>query len=233
MGWDNAGVAGELAAATRKLRRRATSVPRRIRVRRRQGGTRLRFADRAGMNTIPWSFTARPDTRTTNVRLGMWLFLASAAMLFGSLFSGYVLLPSGVSQWPSSSVLSLRHALLMPPVLLAATIVLSFKRAPNDRARLIGSSVLFSAFVGMKVLDYAEKIAAGLMPSTNLLLGCWFTLTAVHAVHVAAGVMANLWVAFRLDTNVERNRERFGALRLYWYFVDLVWVAILVSFYLV
>jgi heme/copper-type cytochrome/quinol oxidase subunit 3 len=162
----------------------------------------------------------------------MWLFLASEAMLFGSLFSGYVLLRSGASQWPSSAVLNARHALMMTPVLVAATIVFSFKRAPNGQARLIGSSVLFSAFVGMKVLDYVEKIAAGLMPSTNLLLACWFTLTAVHVVHVAAGVVANLWVALRLGGNLERDRERFGALRLYWYFVDLVWLAILVGFYL-
>jgi len=163
----------------------------------------------------------------------MWLFLASEAMLFGSLFSGYVLLRSSSTEWPGADALNARHAMMMTPVLLAATIVFGFSRGKNERARLIGSSVLFGAFVGMKLLDYQEKIAAGLLPSANLLLACWFTLTAVHALHVAGGVVANLWVAAGLDRSPERDRERFGALRLYWYFVDLVWVVILVSFYLV
>lgn len=185
------------------------------------------------MSSIPWSFSERPDTRISNVRLGMWLFLASEAMLFGSLFSGYVLLRSGSTGWPDAAVLNARHAWTMTPVLLAATLVFGFARATNDRARLIGSSVLFGAFVGMKLLDYREKIAAGLLPSSNLLLACWFTLTAVHALHVVAGMAANLLAATGIGRRAERDRERFAALRLYWYFVDLVWVAILVSFYLV
>lgn len=185
------------------------------------------------MSVIPWSYTERPDTRTSNVRLGMWLFLASEAMLFGSLFSGYVLLRSGSAAWPDAGVLNTRHALMMTPVLLAATIVFSFGRATNERARLVGSSVLFGAFIGMKLLDYREMILVGLLPSRDLLLACWFTLTAIHALHVAGGIAANLWVAAGLGRDAARDGERFRALRLYWYFVDLVWLVILVSFYLV
>jgi len=54
------------------------------------------------MTAIRWSHSERPDTRTSNVRLGMWLFLASEAMLFGSLFSGYVLLRSSSAEWPGA-----------------------------------------------------------------------------------------------------------------------------------
>jgi heme/copper-type cytochrome/quinol oxidase subunit 3 len=185
------------------------------------------------VSAIPWSYDARPDTRTSNVRLGIWLFLASEAMLFGSLFSGYVLLRSGSASWPDAESLNARHALMMTPVLLAATVVFGFGRATNQRARLIGSSVLFAAFAGLTVLDYQEKIAIGLVPSTNLLLACWFTITAVHALHVGGGIAANLWAAAGLGRNAARDRERFHALRLFWYFVDFVWLVILVSFYLV
>lgn len=185
------------------------------------------------MNVLPWSYDPRPDTRTSTVRLGMWLFLASEAMLFGSLFSGYALLRSGSPEWPDAEILNTRHALMMTPVLLAATVVFGFGRATNPQARLIGSSVLFGAFVGLKLLDYQEKITIGLVPSSNLLLACWFTITAVHALHVVGGVAANLWMAAGLSRNAARDRERFHALRLYWYFVDLVWLVILASFYLV
>jgi cytochrome c oxidase subunit 3 len=47
------------------------------------------------MIAIPWRYSERPDTRISNARLGMWLFLASEAMLFGSLFSGFALLRIG------------------------------------------------------------------------------------------------------------------------------------------
>jgi heme/copper-type cytochrome/quinol oxidase subunit 3 len=185
------------------------------------------------MSTIPWSHSERPDTKMSNVRLGMWVFLASETMLFGALFSAYVLLRTGAPDWPGASVLDLRRALMMTPVLLAATLVFQYRRARSDQARLAGSAILFSGFIGLKLLDYQQKIEAGLLPSTNVLLACWYTITAVHALHVAGGVVANLWVMMGLGRSAERDRERFAALRLYWYFVDLVWLVILVSFYLV
>ena len=44
---------------------------------------------------IPYTVAARPDTGLNNGRIGIWLFLASEVMLFGALFSSYVLLRTG------------------------------------------------------------------------------------------------------------------------------------------
>jgi cytochrome c oxidase subunit III len=41
---------------------------------------------------IPYAVEPRPDTGVYNAKLGMWLFLASEVMLFGGLFSSYILL---------------------------------------------------------------------------------------------------------------------------------------------
>lgn len=51
---------------------------------------------------IPYTITARPDTGLYNAKLGIWLFLASEVMLFGGLFSAYVLLRVGAPEgyWP-------------------------------------------------------------------------------------------------------------------------------------
>ena len=43
---------------------------------------------------IPYNEDLRPDTGLYNAKLGIWLFLASEVMLFGGLFSAYVLLRS-------------------------------------------------------------------------------------------------------------------------------------------
>ena len=40
---------------------------------------------------IPYNVDERPDTGLYNAKLGIWLFLASEVMLFGALFSTYVL----------------------------------------------------------------------------------------------------------------------------------------------
>ena len=49
---------------------------------------------------IPYTVEARPDTGVFNAKLGVWLFLASEVMLFGALFSSYILLRTGAQVWP-------------------------------------------------------------------------------------------------------------------------------------
>ncbi|MEE2859017.1 MAG: heme-copper oxidase subunit III, partial [Candidatus Neomarinimicrobiota bacterium] len=44
---------------------------------------------------IPYNEELRPDTGLYNAKLGIWLFLASEVMLFGGLFSAYILLRTG------------------------------------------------------------------------------------------------------------------------------------------
>ncbi len=51
---------------------------------------------------IPYTVELRPDTGIYNAKLGIWLFLASEVMLFGGLFSAYILLRVGAEpgMWP-------------------------------------------------------------------------------------------------------------------------------------
>src|SRR5512141_749678 len=49
---------------------------------------------------IPYNVHPRPDTGLYNAKLGVWLFLASEVMLFGALFSSYILLRTGAPTWP-------------------------------------------------------------------------------------------------------------------------------------
>src|SRR5438034_1969412 len=65
---------------------------------------------------IPYTVEARPDTGLHNGKLGIWLFLASEVMLFGALFSTYILLRVGASEWP--------HGELSVPLGAVNTIIL-------------------------------------------------------------------------------------------------------------
>ena len=51
---------------------------------------------------IPYTVERRPDTGLYNAKIGIWLFLASEVMLFGALFSSYILLRVGADEgtWP-------------------------------------------------------------------------------------------------------------------------------------
>lgn len=51
---------------------------------------------------IPYAVEPRRDTGLYNAKVGIWLFLASEVMLFGALFSSYILLRVGADEgtWP-------------------------------------------------------------------------------------------------------------------------------------
>src|SRR5437762_13608832 len=48
---------------------------------------------------IPYVVQPREDTGLFNAKVGIWLFLASEVMLFGALFSAYILLRVGSTNW--------------------------------------------------------------------------------------------------------------------------------------
>jgi cytochrome c oxidase subunit 3 len=159
----------------------------------------------------------------------MWLFLASEAMLFGSLFSGYVMLRMGATDWPASFA---GFPWLETVLLVGASAAFGAKRS-----QLVLSNALGLTFVVIKLVNDLAMIDKGLLPSTNLMLASWFTLTGVHAFHVLAGAAFTGWLAGPAFGMAADDRDRWlariEATRRYWLFVDLVWLLIVVAFYLV
>ena len=74
---------------------------------------------------IPYTDTARPDTGLYNAKLGIWLFLASEVMLFGALFSSYVLLRVGAPTWPHGyEILNIPLATLNTVILISSSVTM-------------------------------------------------------------------------------------------------------------
>ncbi|HUQ87844.1 MAG TPA: cbb3-type cytochrome c oxidase subunit I [Vicinamibacterales bacterium] len=160
-------------------------------------------------------------------QLGMWLFIASEAMFFGALFSGYVMLRVGSSDWPGPVG---EFPWLETLLLIGASAAFGAKRS-----QLIVSNALGVTFVVIKVIGDVALIGKGITPSTDLMWACWFTLTWVHAFHVLAGAVFTGWLAgpsFKMAAEErERWMARIDATRRYWLFVDLVWLFIVGAFY--
>ena len=179
------------------------------------------------MNVLPWAYAPRPDTRISTVRLGVWLFLASEAMFFGSLFSAYVLLRTGAHAWPDATSLGAARALLIPTIML----LLATRSVRNQ----LGLTAVFGVlFLLAKLLAFARLLDHGQHPASNLLIACWFVMSGLHWLHVAGGVGATVWVMQSKRTvTAPHHAERLHGLWLYWCFIDVVWLVILVSFYFI
>jgi heme/copper-type cytochrome/quinol oxidase subunit 3 len=193
---------------------------------------------------IPYTTEVRPDTGLTNPKLGIWLFLASEVMLFGSLFASYVLLRVGAPSWPDqSAVLSVPLASLNTVILIASSVTMVLALAAARSGTLgayrlyMGLTLLGGAlFLVVKAFEYSDKFAHGLLPSTNNFLGLYFTMTGLHAIHVIAGMVVNafLWGPGVRMWHGDRPRfaNRIEVAGLYWHFVDLVWIFLFPVLYL-
>ena len=98
--------------------------------------------------------------------------------------------------------------------------------------RLLGSGGMGVVFLANKGLEYSSEIGQGLVPSTNIFLALYFTLTGFHALHVIGGIVANVWAATGLRRVGEAmTAGRVQALAMYWVFVDAIWLVIFLLFY--
>ena len=193
---------------------------------------------------IPYTTEVRPDTGLTNPKLGIWLFLASEVMLFGSLFSAYALLRMGAETWPDqSSILSVPLAALNTLILIASSVTMvmawaSLKTGSLSRYRLyMGLTILGGAlFLVVKGFEYSDKFSHGLYPETSVFLATYFTLTGLHAIHVIAGMVVNLYLWGPGTRMWAHHREQFTnrieVAGLYWHFVDVVWIFLFPVLYL-
>lgn len=197
--------------------------------------------------TIPYIADKRPDTGLYNAKLGIWLFLASEVMLFGALFSSYILLRVGApaGTWPvGSDILSVPIGTINTLILITSSVTMvmawaSLKEKNLQRFRLfIGLTVLLGlAFLLIKLfLEYHAKFEHHLFPSKSTFLAIYYTLTGLHGLHVVGGLIVNSYFwgpgANMWKDQPERFTNRIEIAGLYWHFVDLVWIFLFPVLYL-
>lgn len=193
---------------------------------------------------IPYTVTARPDTGLTNGKLGIWLFLASEVMLFGALFSSYILLRVGAPEWPEgSTILNVPLAFVNTIILITSSVTMVMSWAAlkahdfGGFKKYMGVTILCGfGFMIVKAFEYGSKFTHHLYPSESTFLAIYFTLTGLHGVHVLGGMIVNgyfwgpgsrMW-----NTEPERFTNRIELAGLYWHFVDLVWIFLFPILYL-
>ena len=191
---------------------------------------------------IPYTVEPRPDSGLANGKLGIWLFLASEVMLFGALFSTYILLRVGASEWPHGE-LSIRLGAINTVILICSSVTmvmswasLKLNNFSKGRLYLLVTILLAAVFLVNKYFEYADHFARGEGPWHSTFLAIYFTLTGLHGLHIVGGIVvmayllgpgAHLW-----KTNPDHYANRIEYTGLYWHFVDLVWIFLFPVLYL-
>jgi cytochrome c oxidase subunit III len=193
---------------------------------------------------IPYTVENRPETGLYNGKLGMWLFLASEVMLFGALFSSYVLLRVNAVDWPrGTEVLNVPLATANTLILISSSFAMLKAWAAlkmNDYSAYKKFAwitiALGTLFIMIKIYEYSDKFSHEHYPSTSTFYAIYFTLTGLHVIHLLTGVLVNLFhVLFGgklWNKTPGQFTNRIEVTGLYWHFVDLVWLVMFPTLYL-
>lgn len=188
----------------------------------------------------------------SNGMLGFILFIASEVMFFGGLFAAYFIARADSSQWPPDHLLTpdqiargvkLELELALPTIatilLVTSSITMQmgvFQIRKGNRTALmwwmVVSIVLGLVFLAMQMYDYSQL---PFRASDTVFGTTFFTLTGFHGAHVAGGVIFMIVVLIRAMGGQfsARNHEAVEACSLYWHFVDVVWLALFTTLYIV
>ena len=191
---------------------------------------------------IPYTVEERPDTGLTNGKFGIWLFLASEVMLFGALFSTYILLRVGAEEWPHGE-LSVPLGTINTIILISSSMTmvmawasLKMNNFTKHRLYLVLTLLLSAVFLCIKYVEYSEHLGRGEGPWHSNFFALYFTMTGLHALHIICGMVVMLYFlgpgAKLWKKNPEQFTNRIEATGLYWHFVDLVWIFLFPVLYL-
>ena len=177
-------------------------------------------------------------------KLMMWLFLISDAMTFAALLVGLWVARLGSPTWPNRlEIVNLRFVAAMTVILICSstTMALAVYAARQGARRqavwfLTATIAAGCLFAGMQATEWSHFIREGARLTGNpwgvpAFSFTFFVITGLHGAHVLGGIVYLWIIADRIARGLS-SAEGLEIAGLYWGFVDLVWVFIWSSIYL-
>ena len=191
------------------------------------------------------------------VAVGTIVWLSSELMFFAALFAMYFTTRAvqGPKIWvQSTEILNIPFAALNTTVLVLSSVTCQFGvfAAERYQARRTDSLIKFKYwgmrewfamtflmggfFIAGQIFEYASLVAEGLPLSENAYSSVFYIATGFHGLHVTGGLIAFLIVMVRI---AKARRFTQGqattaiVVSYYWHFVDVVWIALFASIYLI
>ncbi len=191
----------------------------------------------------PAHVSSRIDARV----LGMFLFIASEAMLFGSFFAAYffVRVVNGYD-WPPPFDPELGHGFHLPvlvagvntAILVASSFTMhwalqSIKRGNRAglQAGLVLTFLMGLTFLLTQIVEYAR---VGFSPGDNAFGTIFYGLTGLHGGHVFVGLTLLLVATVRAFRGHFSPAHHHGVEipGIYWHFVDVMWIVVYTTVYI-
>lgn len=173
---------------------------------------------------------------------GLWVMIFGDLVVFSLFFITFALyrLDDAALFRQSQAQLSQGFGLVNTLLLLTSSfaIAVALKRmreGQGDRARRSANVglLLGAGFVLVKVLEYREKFAAGIYPTTNDFFMFYFAFTGIHLLHVLVGLAALVFVRASCGVALTVGRLRaVEACAVFWHLVDILWVVLFAILYL-
>ena len=194
--------------------------------------------------------------RPNPVSVGTIVWLASELMFFAGLFAMYFTLRATVpEEWAvQTEKLNVGFAMVNTTVLILSSVTCQMGVWAAERFQPVRSGsllnvrgwgmnewmtltyVMGAVFIGGQVFEYAELVHEGLTISSSPYGSVFYLTTGFHGLHVVGGLIAFLFLLGRSFT-----AGRFGhheattaiVTSYYWHFVDVVWIALFATIYLI
>jgi cytochrome c oxidase subunit 3 len=193
---------------------------------------------------------ANKSSRLDPTTLGMLLFIASEAMLFGSFFAAYffvrvvnpdatIIEPERWQTWPPEPfefpvfVAGVNTAILVTSSFTIHWAVQAIRRGNRRglQAGLVATIALGLAFLLTQAIEYAH---VGFNTGDGAFASVFFGLTGLHGAHVAVGLSLLIIAAVRAFRG-HYSPEHYHGVEIpgiYWHFVDVMWIVVYATVYL-
>ena len=186
------------------------------------------------------------STGLDNVKLGMWAFLGSECLFFGSMITTFLLYrsrvigdtptPHEIYDIPYTSVSS--FVLLMSSLTMVLALA-SIQKGNHQGLRvwLLATSLLGCVFIGGQIYEFQTFFDEGFTITSSPAGSAFFMLTGFHGAHVTGGIfmllaLVGMSMSGKLDDPLSGARK-VELIGLYWHFVDIVWIVIFTVVYLI
>ncbi len=190
------------------------------------------------------------------VSVGTIVWLASELMFFASLFAAYFTLRSVIPElWVQETAkLNVPFASINTTVLVLSSVtcqlgvfaaergqvgrsggVLDFRRW-GLREWFVLTFLMGAFFVAGQIYEYDSLVREGLSLSSDPYGSVFYLATGFHGMHVTGGLIAFLFVLGRTFAARRFTHEQATSaivVSYYWHFVDVVWIALFATIYLI
>jgi cytochrome c oxidase subunit III len=177
--------------------------------------------------------------RPTPLAIGVVVWLSSELMFFSGLFAAWFTLRASTSPWPPVGVeLAKGRTAAATAVLIASSFTMHGAVKAGERddrpgaIRWLGLTALLGAlFLTNQGIEYHD---AAFSISSHAYGSAFYLMTGFHGLHVLGGLLFMGAVASTIggSTSKAPAGPAVEVCAYYWHFVDVVWVAMFATIYL-